>query len=71
VWKPDNQTVTEMSSDSWVTSDGWMRGQPDYGWIYAAPNSYENCMNLPVDWPYRWDDISCNQPQCPSCEIEL
>ena len=49
VWKPDNQTVTGISSDSWVTSDGWMPGQPDCAWIYAAPNSYENCMNLPVD----------------------
>jgi len=70
VWKPDNQTSISISTDSWVWSQGWPGGQPDCAWIYPAPNNYENCLSLPVAWTYRWNDLTCNQPMCPICELE-
>jgi len=70
VWKPDNQTTSSISTDSWVALSGWMGGQPDCFPLYLPPRNYENCINLPVAFLYRWNDLTCDEPQCPICEIE-
>jgi len=70
VWKPDNQTIISLSTDSWVTLQGWNGGQPDCIPFYPPPNNYENCMGMPAVWLGRWNDLTCNQPQCLICELE-
>jgi len=77
LWKLDALTNRSFSTDPWVSSAWFYEwSEPNCGSTLPPPNDQETCLNIlnpaaPSGSGGRWNDIICNSPMCPLCEIEV